>query len=148
MWMDSGSIFQKASVKKILLETQKNGANMMQPEFIPGNHMRILYGKSIRKPWLSWNIFAENSEETELVSYGMLVWGNSNYNYSRAGMGWNYLGKSDFSWGSYKTRGFSDPHLVTYMESHDEERQLKEILTWGIIPIQTTSSVKTYPCLL
>ena len=75
--------------------------------------------------------FAENSEETELASYGMLVWGNSNYNYARAGMGWNYSGKSDFSWGSYKTRGFSEPHLVTYMESHDEERQLKEILTWG-----------------
>jgi len=75
--------------------------------------------------------FAENSEEIVLTSYGMLVWGNSNYNYSRAGMGWNYDGKSDFSWGSYKTRGFTAPHLVTYMESHDEERQMREILDWG-----------------
>jgi hypothetical protein len=75
--------------------------------------------------------FAENSEEKVLTSYGMLVWGNSNYNYSRAGMGWNYDGKSDFSWGSYKTRGFTAPHLVTYMESHDEQRQMREILDWG-----------------
>lgn len=75
--------------------------------------------------------FAENSEEQVLTSYGMLVWGNSNYNYARAGMGWNYEGKSDFSWGSYKSRAFTAPHLVTYMESHDEQRQMREILDWG-----------------
>ncbi len=75
--------------------------------------------------------FAENDEEQELTDYGMMVWGNSEYNYSRAGMGWNYDGKSDFSWGSYLTREFSEPHLVTYMESHDEKRQMHEILTWG-----------------
>jgi 1,4-alpha-glucan branching enzyme len=75
--------------------------------------------------------FAENSEEQVLTSYGMLVWGNLNYNYSRAGMGWNYEGKSDFTWGSYKARGFTAPNLVTYMESHDEERQMRGILDWG-----------------
>jgi glycosidase len=75
--------------------------------------------------------FADNDEEQELTSYGMMVWGNAVYNYGRAGMGWNYDNKSNFSWGSYKTRGFDKPHLVTYMESHDEERQMREILDWG-----------------
>ncbi|MGW8317081.1 MAG: alpha-amylase family glycosyl hydrolase, partial [Bacteroidales bacterium] len=75
--------------------------------------------------------FADNDEEQELTDYGMMVWGNSQYNYARAGMGWNYDNKSNFSWGSYKTRGFSKPHLVTYMESHDEQRQMYDILRWG-----------------
>lgn len=75
--------------------------------------------------------FADNDEEQDLTDYGMLVWGNSQYNYARAGMGWNEDGKSDFSWGSYKTRGFSKPHLVTYMESHDEQRHMYDIMKWG-----------------
>jgi glycosidase len=75
--------------------------------------------------------FADNDEEQVLTEYGMMVWGNSQYNYSRAGMGWHDSGKSDFSWGSYQTRNFSKPHLVTYMESHDEQRQLYDVLTWG-----------------
>ena len=75
--------------------------------------------------------FADNDEEQVLTDYGMMVWGNLQYNYGRAGMGWHDDGKSDFSWGSYKTRNFSKPNLVTYMESHDEQRQLYDILTWG-----------------
>jgi glycosidase len=75
--------------------------------------------------------FADNDEEQVLTDYGMMVWGNSQYNYSRAGMGWSFDGKSDFSWGSYKTRGFSKPHLITYMESHDEQRQMYDIVKWG-----------------
>ncbi|MBN2814884.1 MAG: Por secretion system protein, partial [Bacteroidales bacterium] len=42
--------------------------------------------------------FAPNSEEEVLSDYGMLIWGNSNYNYNEATMG--YLGNSDFSWSS------------------------------------------------
>ncbi len=75
--------------------------------------------------------FADNDEEQVLTNYGMMVWGNSQYNYSRAGMGWNNDGKSDFSWGSYKTRNFSKPHLITYMESHDEQRHLYDVKKWG-----------------
>ncbi len=75
--------------------------------------------------------FADNDEEQVLTDYGMMVWGNAVYNYGRAGMGWNYNGKSDFSWGSYLQRSFTKPHLVTYMESHDEQRQMVEILDWG-----------------
>ncbi|HER07705.1 MAG TPA: T9SS type A sorting domain-containing protein [Bacteroides sp.] len=75
--------------------------------------------------------FADDDEEQVLTDYGMMVWGNSQYNYSRAGMGWSFDGKSDFSRASYKNRGFRKPHLVTYMESHDEQRQMYDILKWG-----------------
>ena len=73
--------------------------------------------------------FAENSEEKELANYGMLIWGNTNYNYNEATMGW--LSNSDFSWVSYKQRGWDYPHLVGYMESHDEERLMYKNLTYG-----------------
>jgi len=75
--------------------------------------------------------FADNSEEKVLTSYqnGMLVWGNANYNFNEATMGWN--DNSDFSWSSYQARGFSKPGLVAYMESHDEERLMYKNLTYG-----------------
>ena len=74
---------------------------------------------------------ADNSEETELANYGMLLWGNMNYNYNEASMGWHSNGQSDFSWGYYGNRGWTEPHLVTYMESHDEERVMYKNLQYG-----------------
>ncbi len=72
----------------------------------------------------------ENSGEMkELADYGTLLWGNMNHSYNQASMGWN--SNSDFSRGYYKTRGWSKPHLVTYMESHDEERLMYKNLQWG-----------------
>jgi len=64
--------------------------------------------------------FADNTEEKELADYGMLFWGNLNYNYMEAAEG--TVANSDFNPGIYTTRGWTKPHLVTYMESHDEER--------------------------
>ena len=34
--------------------------------------------------------FAENSEEKELSGYGMMIWGNINYNYTEAAMGYPF----------------------------------------------------------
>ena len=75
--------------------------------------------------------FAENSEEIALANYGMLLWGNSQYNYAEASMGYHSNGKSDFSWGYYGSRGWDNPHLVTFFESHDEERIMYKTTTWG-----------------
>lgn len=77
--------------------------------------------------------FAENSEEIILSNYkqGMLLWGNLNFNYRQAAMGWNSNGASDFSWGYYGKRGWTKAHLITYMESHDEERLMYENLQFG-----------------
>lgn len=66
--------------------------------------------------------FANNDEEKELSSDGMMLWGNSNYNFNYATMGRNVGTDGNFEWGIYTQRGWSQPHLVTYMESHDEER--------------------------
>ena len=71
--------------------------------------------------------FADNSEEIVLANAGMLLWGNLNYQYNEATMGY----QSDLSWGSYKARGWQVPHLVTYMESHDEERLMYKNLQFG-----------------
>jgi 1,4-alpha-glucan branching enzyme len=65
---------------------------------------------------------AENSEEKELANYGMMLWGNLNHNYGEAAMGYTESNKSDISWGYYAQRNWNDPNLVTYQESHDEER--------------------------
>lgn len=64
--------------------------------------------------------FCVNAEEKELADSGMLVWGNLNDSYMQASMG--YADRWDFSNGIYTVRGWTNPHLVTYMESHDEER--------------------------
>lgn len=66
--------------------------------------------------------FADNSEEKELSNYGLMLWGNENYHYSQATQGW--APSADFSSSVFNSgiRGWSNPYLVSYMESHDEER--------------------------
>jgi 1,4-alpha-glucan branching enzyme len=71
--------------------------------------------------------FAPNSEETILANYGMMLWGNMNSQYNEATMGY----ASNLSDASYKTKGWAFPHLVAYMESHDEERLMYKNLRWG-----------------
>ncbi len=73
--------------------------------------------------------FADNSEETVLSNYGMLLWGNESYNYQQASMG--YSTDWDFSWGIANQRGWSNPYLDTYAESHDEERLMYKNLQFG-----------------
>jgi len=66
--------------------------------------------------------FADNSEEKVLSAYGMMLWGNMNYNFGEAAKG--NISTSDLTWASYTSRGWTVPNLVTYMESHDEEREM------------------------
>ena len=78
-----------------------------------------------------------NNEETEWVNYrlsegkGIMVWSNLNTSYNEATMGYHDNGKSDFSWISYKNRGWSVPANVSYMESHDEERLMYKNIQYG-----------------
>jgi 1,4-alpha-glucan branching enzyme len=73
--------------------------------------------------------FAANNEEIELSNYGMLLWGNLNYAFNQATMG--YASGSDFSQGLSSVRGWAQPSLVTYMESHDEERLMYKNINYG-----------------
>ncbi len=73
--------------------------------------------------------FADNSEEKILSDYGMMIWGNITYAYAQASMG--FVSGSDIDWISYKNRGWTNPSLVGYMESHDEERMMFRNLNFG-----------------
>lgn len=74
--------------------------------------------------------FADDKEEQELARQGMMLWNNINHSLSEASMGW--LPNSSFSRGFYDTRGFQNSeNLITYMESHDEERIMYKNLTYG-----------------
>jgi hypothetical protein len=72
--------------------------------------------------------FADNTEEKELSSRGMMLWGNMNNAYAQASMG--YSG-SDISNTWHVQRGWTEPHLVAYKESHDEERIMYKNLAFG-----------------
>jgi 1,4-alpha-glucan branching enzyme len=72
---------------------------------------------------------AVNDEEKELAAYGMMLWGNMNYNFNEATMG--YLPNSDFKYAIHTERGWSQPNLVSYMESHDEERLMYKNIQYG-----------------
>lgn len=71
--------------------------------------------------------FTANTEEIELSDYGMMIWGNINNEYAQASMGYD----SDISWGSYLEREWNNSHLISYMESHDEERLMYKNLQYG-----------------
>lgn len=75
--------------------------------------------------------FADWSEEKELAEYGMLLWGNQNYNYREGIKGSTTT--SDFSGGIAESRGWglNLNNLVSYQESHDEERLMYEAKTNG-----------------
>ena len=74
--------------------------------------------------------FANNSEEIVLANAGMMLWGNMNYNYDQGGQG--RAGNASLSYGYYGVRGWSQPGLVTYMESHDEQRMMFDALASGL----------------
>ncbi|MEP6748532.1 MAG: alpha-amylase family glycosyl hydrolase [Bacteroidota bacterium] len=73
--------------------------------------------------------FAANAEETDLSNYGMMLWGNENYAFNQATMG--YAAGSDFSQALSTVRGWTQPGLVSYMESHDEERLMYKNINYG-----------------
>jgi glycosidase len=72
--------------------------------------------------------FGGNTEETELSEYGAMFWGNMNHNANEGTMGYPGNGLNGLS---YTSRGWDDPHLVSFVESHDEERLMYKNLEFG-----------------
>ena len=60
----------------------------------------------------------------------MMFWGNFNYNFQEAAMGWVPI--QILNW-VFIARGLEQPHLVAYMESHDEERLMYKNTIWKCI---------------
>ncbi len=77
--------------------------------------------------------FAVDAEEIALSNYGMLLWGNSNYNFNQASMGFSTNNDWDFSRAIASNRGWGTANLVTYAESHDEERLMYKNINYGNI---------------
>lgn len=74
--------------------------------------------------------FAADAEEKELSEQGMMLWNNVNSSFNQATMG--YQDNSDFSRAFFSTHGFTgSENLITYMESHDEERLMFKNLAYG-----------------
>lgn len=77
--------------------------------------------------------FCETKEEAELANDGMYLWRNMNNAYCQSAMGW--VENSDFS-GLYDT-SMPAGSLVSFMESHDEERMSYKQKTWGNYTFKT-----------
>lgn len=72
---------------------------------------------------------ANDDEEKALANAGMMLWGKMTHNYNQSTMGWN--DQSDIGRAYYKNRDFNNPHLVSFMESHDEERLMYKNIQHG-----------------
>jgi hypothetical protein len=80
--------------------------------------------------------FAANDEEKELADYGMVLWGNMNGVFREMGKG----GSRDFEGAFYQSRDWTNNHLLAYMESHDEERVMFDMLNFGATsPVNLTN---------
>ena len=81
--------------------------------------------------------FGANSEEKELAEYragegkGMMLWGKMTDPFNQNTMGYASNPSSDVSGTFHGNRGWSVPHLIGYMESHDEERLMYKNLEFG-----------------
>lgn len=74
--------------------------------------------------------FAAAQEEKELAAEGMMLWNNLSYGFQEANMGW--ISTSDLSQLMYSSHTFTLPDaLVSYAESHDEERVMFKTITYG-----------------
>jgi len=71
----------------------------------------------------------DNPEETALANIGFMLWGSMHFSFKQAAMGYPF--SQDLSWANYQTRGWNFPNLVSYAESHDEERLMYETLNFG-----------------
>jgi len=69
----------------------------------------------------------QNMEEKLFSDHGIMSWGEENYEYNEATMGY----PSNFSGISYKSRNFSKPTLIGFMESHDKERLMYKNNLYG-----------------
>ena len=73
--------------------------------------------------------FADTDEEIELANHGIQLWRNMNNSYCQAAMG--YQSDSDFRGIYTESTGMPFGSIVSFMESHDEERMGYKQLAYG-----------------
>ncbi|MEO9484287.1 MAG: alpha-amylase family glycosyl hydrolase [Ekhidna sp.] len=88
--------------------------------------------------------FGDATEERELSAFGMMLWGNMHGAYKENMLGFEGEG-TDISGIYHSNRNWINPHLIGYMESHDEERQMVETKSFGIsTPVYSTRISAAY----
>jgi hypothetical protein len=70
-----------------------------------------------------------NDEETTLASEGFMLWGKMTEEYNQNSMG--YPSNANLARVDYQDRGWDQPNLVGYAESHDEQRLMYNNLAFG-----------------
>ena len=112
------------------ISTDEWGSNYDQDRIdILENYTDYVWTMHSDKIMMIFEHLAENSEETVLADHGIYLWGNINYNWNQNTLG--YSSNSDVNWANYKNRGWENPTLIAYMESHDEERMMFRNLEYG-----------------
>jgi 1,4-alpha-glucan branching enzyme len=71
--------------------------------------------------------WCDYSEEQLLANDGFMLWANTAHQYSEASLGYS----SNLSYANFQDHGYNEPHVVSYMESHDEEKLMYSNLNWG-----------------
>jgi 1,4-alpha-glucan branching enzyme len=115
--------------------TQKSSSNDAAFSAYDASRIAIIneYNNAIKavdaNAYLILEHFCDNTEEKELSDNGMMLWANVWTQYQEASMG--YIGNSNLERGIHSVRGWNNPHLVTFMESHDEERITYKNIKYG-----------------
>jgi hypothetical protein len=96
--------------------------------------LRMANGMKSRNPGsvVIFEHLAENDEENDLADQGILMWSgvshhNSIKNFS---IGWNGDNTDIYSSGVFSAKGFTYANLMSYAESHDEQRQGYEVKSY------------------
>ena len=71
--------------------------------------------------------WTDSNELQALAEDGFILWANASYEYAEAHLGY----ASNFSWANYQTQGMDAPKVMSYPESHDEERLMYKALSFG-----------------
>ncbi|MDF9831754.1 alpha-amylase family glycosyl hydrolase [Parabacteroides sp. PF5-6] len=85
--------------------------------------------------------FCDNREELELAQDGVLLWNNLNKAYAESDMGWKGS-ESALNRGCHTDRGWTIPALITYGESHDEERLMYKMQEYGNYNMDTDKALR------
>jgi 1,4-alpha-glucan branching enzyme len=95
--------------------------------------MRLVNGMWNRNPG-SVAIFehlANSSEDAVLANAGILMWSGAGHHNQIKNFQLGFNGADIYSSGIFSAQGFTFANWMSYMESHDEERQAYEIMTFG-----------------
>ncbi|SCY42728.1 Por secretion system C-terminal sorting domain-containing protein [Nonlabens sp. Hel1_33_55] len=88
---------------------------------------------------------ADFEEERILANNGFMMWGKMTTEYKQNSLG--YSDNSNLFRSYFTSRNFDDQHLVSYAESHDEQRIMFETLNFGN-PDNSSYNIRSLPIAL